>query len=350
MILVEEGQSPLILCLPHSGTDAPKAVANRFNATGRLQADLAWRLERVFGIRADLDLTVVSSSISRFVIDVDKDPATPLEVAMDPAITLCPLTTLDGKHIYQDGEQPGPTEIEQRILLFHAPFHKALRRQIDRLLRKHRNVVLIDCQSMRSQIKGITGGELPIVSIGSSNGTSCDSDLRNLLVGSFSGVKGFTVGVDEQTSGGFIVNSYGRPERGLHCLTLLLAQRAYLRHESPPFEPDKAKVARLQTVLADGLSRIVDWAAIQARADRETAGSDPLITSSTTANDAPGQMAEMHPAEIADAGGGQPDALKKARDADNTADEPGGGSSPDLLAGNEDAPGGNGPYPLLVAE
>ena len=350
MILVEEGQSPLILCLPHSGTDTPKAVANRFNATGRLQADLGWRLERVFGIRGDLDLTIVRSSISRYVIDVDKDPATPLDVAMDPTVALCPLTTLDGKYIYQEGEEPGPTEIEQRNLLFHVPFHKALRRQMDRLMRKHRNVVLLDCQSMRSQIKGITGNELPIVSIGSSNGASCDSDLRNLLVGSFSGVKGFTVGVDEQTSGGYIVNSYGRPDRGLHCLTVLLAQRAYLRHESPPFEPDKAKVARLQTVLADGLSRIVDWAAIQARAVREPADSGSPVTFSPEASVMPDPTAEMPQAEIAEKEDGQPEASSNAPETATTVDEPGNDSSPELKAHNEDAPDGNGPYPLLVAE
>ncbi|MCK7613963.1 N-formylglutamate amidohydrolase [Roseibium sediminicola] len=259
MILVEEGQSPLILCLPHSGTEIPNAVEKRLNATGRLQADLAWRLERVFDFHEELDATVLRSSISRYVIDLDKDPKTTLAEASDPARALCPATTLDGKRIYQEGEEPGPTEIEQRSLLFYTPFHKALRRQVDRLMRQHRKVIIVDCQSMRSHIKGVTDKGLPLVSIGTQNGTSCDPDLRNTLVGSFKGQQGYTVSVDEQTHGGFITKSFGKPERGLHAMTLLIAQRAYLRHESPPFEPDKTRITRLRAVLTDSMSRLIDW-------------------------------------------------------------------------------------------
>ncbi|WP_281930312.1 N-formylglutamate amidohydrolase [Roseibium album] len=352
MILVEEGQSPLILCLPHSGTEVPKAVGNRFNATGRLQADLGWRLERVFGLRSDLDLTVVRSSISRYVIDLDKDPGTQLHAAADPAVALCPATTLDGKRIYQDGEEPGPTEIEQRVLLFHAPFHKALRHQIDRLMRIHRNVIVLDCQSMRSQIKGFVDKELPIASIGSSGGTSCDTDLRNLLVGSFSGVKGYTAAVDEQTSGGFIVQSYGRPERGLHCLTLLLAQRAYLRHESPPFEPDKARVARLQTVLADGLSRILDWAGIQARAQVDAPDPHPLTVSATMESVVQAQGPAADFVDEADDEETRPTSFNSPQ-PENEAQESDLGepsTSPELSLADDSASSRDGQFPLLVAE
>ncbi len=264
MIQVTEGQSPLILCLPHSGTEIPAAVYKRLNATGRLQADIAWRLERVFDFAQDLDATVIGSTVSRLVIDLDKDPETPASAAFDPAKALCPATTLDGKRIYQDREEPGPTEIEQRMLLFFLPFHQALRRQIGRLQRLHRDVVVVDCQSMRSHIKGVTdkGDGLPLVNIGSAGGQACDPDLRNLLTGSFKGVEGYSVSVDAFAKGGFITRSFGRPQAGVHALTLLLAQSAYLRHESPPFEPDKQKLQNLQAVLQDAVSRLIDWTGV----------------------------------------------------------------------------------------
>lgn len=259
MILVDEGQSPIILCLPHSGAAVPNAIEKRLNATGRLQADLAWRLERVFDVRDELDVTILQSSISRYVIDLDKDPDTPVSAAADPARALCPTTTLDGKRIYQEGEEPGPTETEQRMLLFHAPFHKALNAQIDRLLRSHGKVIVLDCQSMRSHIKGVTDKALPLVSLGTGGGVSCDPGLRDLLADSFNGEEGFSVSVDEQTRGGFINRSFGRPDCGLHVVTLLFAQRSYLRHESPPFEPDKARTSRLRSIVKDALSRLVGW-------------------------------------------------------------------------------------------
>jgi len=276
MILVEEGQTPIILCLPHSGTDVPNAIEKRLNATGRLQADLAWRLERVFDFHKELDVTVLRSSISRYVIDLDRDPETPISAAFDPARALCPATTLDGKRIYQEDEEPGPTEVEQRALLFHTPFHTALSHQIERLQREHGTVIVLDCQSMRSHIKGVTDAGLPLASIGSKAGASCDPDLRSLVVGSFKGQQGFTVGVDEQTQGGFIAESFGKPDQGVHVLTLLLAQRSYLRHESPPFEPDKTRLTRLRTILSEAVTRVIDWTAM---------GSAPASDPSPSASD-----------------------------------------------------------------
>ncbi|MEM9632164.1 MAG: N-formylglutamate amidohydrolase [Pseudomonadota bacterium] len=263
MILVEEGQSPLILCLPHSGTEIPQAVGKRLNATGRLQVDLAWRLERVFGIREELDATLVTSTVSRYVIDLDEDPAFHGKGLVPGGGHLCPLATLDGKRIYQDGEEPGPTEIEQRSLLFYEPYHNAVRKQIGRLLEQHGTVVVLDCQSMRTHIRGVTSTGLPLVSIGTAEGDSCAPDLKNLFAGSFRGREGYSVSVDEQTKGGYITRAFGRPESGVHAMTMLLAQRAYLRHESPPFEPDKIRIARLQSVLKETLSQVIDWAAAE---------------------------------------------------------------------------------------
>jgi formiminoglutamase len=283
MILVEEGHSPLIVCLPHSGTEIPNAVEKRLNATGRLQADLAWRLDRVFDFHGELNATVLRSTISRYVIDLDRDPKTPVSAANDPARALCPVTTLDGKRIYQEGEEPGPVEIDQRTLLFYEPYHKALHHQINRLLHSHGKVIVLDCQSMRSHIKGVSDNGLPLVSIGTADGKSCDPDLRNVLVGSFKGLEGYTVSVDEQIQGGFITQTFGRPDRGLHAMSLLLAQRAYLRHESPPFEPDKARMARLKEVLQDALTRLVDWTSVSGPSTGQP--QSPSLTVDTPAQD-----------------------------------------------------------------
>ncbi len=274
MILVEEGAGPLILCLPHSGVDAPAVVEGRFNATGRLQTDLSWRLEQVMRLNPDLGITVIRSNISRYVIDLDRDPDTPFGAVDDPSTYLCPVTTLDGKEIYNDGEEPGAIEIEQRMLLFAKPFYRAVSQQVDRLKRLHGRVILLDCQSMRSQIKGVTDKGLPIISIGSADGTSCDPDLRNLLVGSFKSQEGYTVGVEEAAKGGFLIRTFGRPDQGLHALTLLFAQRAYLRHESPPFEPDKARIQRLISVLEDCFSRAIDWTNMENRIPGSVANVD----------------------------------------------------------------------------
>lgn len=266
MILVNEGQSPILLCLPHTGTDVPPAIAGRLNATGRLQTDLSWRLEDVFDLGLQADATVIRSTISRQVIDLDQNA----EAAEGggtgvTGAALCPIKTLDGKNLYKAGEEPGQTEIEQRVLLFHTPFHKAVRQQIARLKQRHNKVVVLECQSMRSNIRGVTDKGLPLLSVGSRQGAACAESLRHLVTGFFNAQNGYSVGVDEQIVGGYISETYGQPDLGTHVISLLFAQRGYLRHESPPFEPDKTRVRRLRTLLQDCVSRVIEWAEVGAQ-------------------------------------------------------------------------------------
>jgi N-formylglutamate deformylase len=260
MILVEKGGSPLILCLPDSGTTIPPAISGRMNATGRLQTDISWRLEQVMDLHAALDATVIRSTVSRYVIDVDQSKDSGQALQTDPLEALCPVTTLDGKGIYASGEEPGPTEIEQRALLFYDPFHAAVRQELDRLRKQHERVILVDCRSMRSRIKGFIDDPLPMFSLGTLDGRSCDSGLAGTIAGACEGMWDISLAVNETFNGGYIAEAYGRPDLGIDVLTLVIAQRTYLRHESPPFEPDKKATERLKSLLCDLFSQAVYWA------------------------------------------------------------------------------------------
>jgi formiminoglutamase len=88
-------------------------------------------------------------------------------------------------------------------------------------------------------------------------------------------------------------------------MTLLLAQRSYLRHESPPFEPDKTRIARLRAVLQDAMTRIVDWTAMTGpgasgkppSAVDQAAIEEPVSVTETEVAEAQPQTAEA-PAEV----------------------------------------------------
>ena len=230
------------------------------NATGRLQTDISWRLETILDMDSGLDATLLRSTASRYVIDVDQPPELQEDSESDPLNALCPVTTLDSKRIYQLDEKPGPTETEQRALLFYFPFHEALRQEVERLKKIHDTVVLIDCRSVRSKIKGFIDEELAVLNLGTADHTACHPDLARTFAATFEGVEGMSLAVDDVFRGGYIIRTYGRPDIGVHAMTLVIAQKAYLRHESPPFEPDRTSSARLKTLLAQGLSRVSEWA------------------------------------------------------------------------------------------
>ncbi|MBO0346373.1 N-formylglutamate amidohydrolase [Roseibium sp. CAU 1637] len=261
MIVTHMGRSPLLLCLPHSGEQMHAAVGGRFSATGRLQTDLSWRLEQVLDIATQLDATIVRQPTSRLVIDVDVDPGKPEAVnAIRVGEALCPAMTLDQRRIYKEGEEPGPVEMEERRLLYHAPFHQALAEQVARLRDLHNTVVVFDCQSTRSRLRGIRDEPLPTVCLGTRQDTSCDVSLRRRFERSLKETSELSLDANRFVTGGYIASRYGQPERGINAMTMQVSQAAYLRHESPPFEPDRGLVSRLRQVLLEVMSACSDWA------------------------------------------------------------------------------------------
>ncbi|WP_204351517.1 N-formylglutamate amidohydrolase, partial [Serratia marcescens] len=70
--------------------------------------------------------TVVRQELSRFVIDVNRDPSGVSLYPGQNTTTLCPTTTFDAEPIYRDGRAPGPAEIDRRRRLYFEPFHAAM--------------------------------------------------------------------------------------------------------------------------------------------------------------------------------------------------------------------------------
>ncbi len=71
---IKPGDGPLLLAQPHGGTVIPDSILARLNHHGQARADTDWHISRLY---ADLlsDTTIVSTSIHRYVIDANRDPA-----------------------------------------------------------------------------------------------------------------------------------------------------------------------------------------------------------------------------------------------------------------------------------
>jgi len=74
MIEVTQGVSPLVLGLPHTGTDVPPEIWADLNANGQILADTDWHIHDIYSGLVP-DLTTVRTPIHRYVIDVNRDPA-----------------------------------------------------------------------------------------------------------------------------------------------------------------------------------------------------------------------------------------------------------------------------------
>ena len=75
IVTVTRGSSPLILSMPHPGTGVPPEVAAQLNERGRLVEDTDWHMRQLYSFAAPFEPTIVEAQLSRFVIDLNRDPA-----------------------------------------------------------------------------------------------------------------------------------------------------------------------------------------------------------------------------------------------------------------------------------
>lgn len=266
-VVVEPRNGPLILSMPHAGRELPTLLADRLNRQGRAMIDTDWWIERLYDFAEQLDATVVRTTISRYVIDVNRDPSGASLYPGQASTDLCPLTTFDGEPIWRPGSDPDDTEIAKRRALYFEPYHQALTEQIERVRETHGFVMLYDCHSIRSRVPRLFDGELPTFNIGTNGGTSCAPEVRGAVADICAAARGYTSVVDGRFRGGWITRHYGRPDDGVHAVQMELAQRTYME-EAPPWTFDDAKADAVRLVLREALVRMLAEAGNATRNDR----------------------------------------------------------------------------------
>ena len=231
-VIVEHREAPLIVSIPHAGTDLlgfePAFVDPWF---ARKDAD--WRLDELYDFVAPLGATLLRTRLSRSIIDVNRDPSGASLYPGQATTELVPTTTFDGEPLYRPGLAPDAFEIAERRRLYFEPYHTALAGEIARLRQKHKRVALFDAHSIRSVIPRLFEGELPLFNLGTNSGASCSRGLRE-TVGALLAASGQTSVVDGRFKGGWITRAYGRPSEGVEALQLELACRAYMREPERP--------------------------------------------------------------------------------------------------------------------
>ncbi|WP_102108435.1 N-formylglutamate deformylase [Oceaniglobus roseus] len=226
---VTRGDGPVILAMPHGGTDLPDAVFDRLNAKGQGLADTDWHIARLYeGLLADV--TVVQCAVHRYMIDAGRDPSGQSLYPGQNTTGLCPVNDFDGDPIWREGQAPGADEIAERVATVHAPYHAALAAEVDRLRGTHDAVVVYDCHSIRSVLPFLFDGTLPQFCIGTNHGATCADAVTAAVTDPLPPED--TV-LNGRFVGGWTTRHYGQPEVGVHAIQMELSQRGYMRERSP---------------------------------------------------------------------------------------------------------------------
>lgn len=246
-VTVEEHDTPLILSLPHSGTALPIGMRDRLTDIGRALHDTDWHIDRLYAFAELLPATTVTAVFSRYVVDVNRDPAGTSLYPGQPTTGLVPTTTAAGDPLYRAGEEPDDAEIEARKRTYFAAYHDALGEQIERVKARHGLALLYDCHSIKSRVPRLFEGELPALNLGTNDGRSCAPALQEALEAKMA-ESPYTRVTNGRFKGGWITRHYGQPHDSVHAVQMELAQRTYM-HEEPPYAFDHDKAQALQPTL-----------------------------------------------------------------------------------------------------
>jgi N-formylglutamate deformylase len=231
-LTVRRGEAPLVVSIPHAGTELVE-VREQVKSPWLATLDADWWVDRLYDFAADLGATVVSTAISRTVIDVNRDPESKDLYPGLASTELVPTTTFDGTPLYDVDRVPSAEEIARRRKRYFDPYHAALRGELARLGKVHANVVLYDAHSIRSHIPRLFEGTLPQFNIGTFNGRSCAQQLTDAVVANCATYPADQV-VNGRFKGGAITRTYGQPSQGVHAIQMELACRGYMTEPELP--------------------------------------------------------------------------------------------------------------------
>jgi len=252
-----QGDSPIVLGMPHTGTSLPPEIMADLNARGQMLEDTDWHIHQLYDGLLE-GATTVRATFHRYVIDANRDPDGASLYPGQNTTGLVPLTNFDGESIWV--REPAEADIAARRAAFHAPYHAALTAEMGRVRARHGVAILFDCHSIRSQIPFLFEGTLPDFNIGTNAGTTCASQIEAAAVEICGQAAGYLSVLNGRFKGGWTTRHYGRPGEGFHAIQMELAQSTHLQTQSPPFAYDAARAAGLRPILARLLTNLAELA------------------------------------------------------------------------------------------
>lgn len=250
------GSIPLLVSMPHVGTDIPDEVLAAMTPAAVDKQDTDWHLVRLYDFLGEMGASTLSARWSRYVIDLNRPPENTNLYPGQDTTGLCPVDTFHREPLYKEGRAPDEAEVRRRLQAYWKPYHDQLRAELDRLLALHGRVVLWDAHSIASHVPRFFEGKLPDLNFGTADGNSCAPGLTGAVVARADG--GYTVAVNGRFKGGHITRFYGAPARGVHAIQLEMCQSTYM-NEAAPYDYRADLAAQVRQPLRAMLQAAAGW-------------------------------------------------------------------------------------------
>ena len=234
-----QGVSPLVISLPHVGTELPAKIASQLTARARQVEDTDWHVDRLYAFAKDAGASWVAARYSRYVVDLNRPPDNASLYPGQATTGLVPTESFDGESLYE-GLLPDAQELQARLSEYWAPYHAALQRHLANAVARHGYALLLDGHSIRSHVPRLFAGRLPDINLGTNDGASCLPHVIEAVTRVLQTQTAFSFVLNGRFKGGYITRHYGNPEASVSALQIELAQSSYMDEAGTAFEHARA--------------------------------------------------------------------------------------------------------------
>jgi len=247
---LKRGTAPLLISIPHAGTQIPADIAASMTPIAREVDDTDWRLERLYSFAVAMGASILVPANSRYVIDLNRPPDGANLYPGRDTTGLCPVDTFNSEPLYPAGGAPSDTQIAERRETYWRPYHDALAGELARLKAAHGKALLWEAHSIRSHVPRFFDGRLSDFNFGTAGGESAVAGLAEKLEAIVAGQGAYTAVANGRFKGGYITRHYGAPQDGIHAVQLELSQVTYME-ETRPYAYYEARAARVAPLMRD---------------------------------------------------------------------------------------------------
>ncbi|MFT3927236.1 MAG: N-formylglutamate amidohydrolase [Myxococcales bacterium] len=255
----EHGRTPVLVEVPHAGLNIPAALRGEILATPEaLKRDADLHVNLLYQSVPEVGAGLLTALLSRYVVDLNRAPDDiDLESGQgarvgQPRGVVWRVTT-EGQPVLRKPLDVGG--IQQRVDLYHAPYHARLRAELDAIKSRFGFAILVAGHSMPSAVRrGAREVERRAdVVPGSLSRTSADPRVIDLVETVFRAA-GLSVRHDEPYRGGFTTAHYGRPNEGIHAIQIEVNRALYMDELTCEVKPGDFE--KLQIILKDLVERL----------------------------------------------------------------------------------------------
>lgn len=252
-----EGDTPLLVSMPHCGTQLTNAVKTGLTSRASDLPDTDWHIPQLYDFLEPLGVSSIAANYSRYVIDLNR-PADDTPLYSSPTTSLFPEILFDSSAVFTDGGIPSDEERNRYKAQIWQPYHDKIHQELLRLKQQFGYAILFDAHSIHSHVPMLFEGKLADFNWGTNQGESCDNSIEQAMKATCEKNENYTHVVNGRFKGGYITRFHGQPANNIHAIQLELSQATYMEEQAPfPYREELA--APTKKLLQQLISTLSTW-------------------------------------------------------------------------------------------